>query len=259
MIIDINVQVGAYPFRALPHRTAAELAAHLEQNGITRALVSSLPAVFYRDTHRGNEEMYAETQARRDRLIPIATINPKYAGWERDLQQAVKEWGMKAVALYPEYHGYTLSDAHGRAVLTRVTELGVPVVLSQRLEDRRQRHAWDRAEDLNILHVLDAARAHPQLRFALTNWAGLDGTKLASAGLRGRCLIDFARLQVLLRRDVPKLIASLGVESVAFGSHAPFDYVGSSLVKLANLEHLPAADYQRIAARNAATFFGLVD
>ena len=110
---------------------------------------------------------------------------------------------------------------------------------------------------MTLASVLEAARAQPKLRFILTNWAGLDATKLAEAGLRGRCLIDFSRLNILLRRDVPKLIAALGVEAVAFGSHAPFDYVGSSLVKLANLEKLPTADYEKIAWRNAATFLGV--
>jgi predicted TIM-barrel fold metal-dependent hydrolase len=257
MIFDINAHLGAYPFRALSHRTAPELVAHLERNGIGRALVTSLPAVFYRDTHCGNEELHEETRPFADCLFPVATVNPKYAGWKRDLEQAVVEWKMKAVTLVPEHHGYALKDAHGQAALARIAELGVPVVLAQRFEDRRQRHAWDRAEDLTLASLLEAARAQPKLRFILTNWAGLDATKLAEAGLRGRCLIDFSRLNVLLRRDVPKLIAALGVESVAFGSHAPFDYVGSSLVKLANLEKLPPADHEKIAWRNAATFLGV--
>lgn len=82
-------------------------------------------------------------------------------------------------------------------------------------------------------------------------------TELLAAQLRGRCLIDFARLHVLMRNEVPNLIRSLGVESIAFGSHMPFDYVGPSLVKLANLATLPAGDYERITWRNAAEFFGL--
>ena len=91
----------------------------------------------------------------------------------------------------------------------------------------------------------------------LSNWIGIDGAKLADAGLGGRCLIDFARLHVVLQKDVTKLIETLGVDSVAFGSHMPFDYVGPSLVKLANLESLPAMDYEKLAWRNAVAFFKL--
>lgn len=257
MIIDINAHLGHYAFRALENRTAAAMVAQMDRNGISRAVVSSLPAVFYRDAQRGNDELLAEIQAHRDRLIPVATVNPKYADWEHDLTVAVEQWKWSAVTLVPEHHGYTLTDEHGRAALARIEALGVPVVLTQRFEDRRQRHAWDRAEDLNGFAMIEAAKAHPRLKFVLSNWAGFDGQRLVDAGLKGRCLIDFARMHVVLRKDVQKLIETMGVEAVAFGSHAPFDYVGPSLVKLANLEKLPPVDFEKIAWRNAAVFFGL--
>ncbi|MSU51403.1 MAG: metal-dependent hydrolase [Opitutus sp.] len=257
MIIDVNASLGHYPFRRLRFNTAEKMIGLMDRNGIDRAVVSSLHAVFYRDAHRGNEELFEETKAHGARLIPVATVNPKYAGWERDLAEAVGRWKMKIVTLVPEHHGYTLTDEHGRAALARIAELGLPVMLRQRFEDRRQRHVWDRAEDLAIAPLLDAARAHPKLKFLLVNWLGLDGQKLVAAGLKGRCLIDFARLQVIYRKEVPKLIETMGVESIAFGSHLPFDYVGPSLVKLANVEQLRPADHERIAWRNAAEFLGL--
>ena len=254
MILDASAHLGPYPFRSLGATAATQLLARMDRVGIDRAVVSSLPAIFYRDTHRGNAELHVETQSHRDRLVPIATINPLYAGWQSDLTESVERWGMKAVALAPDYHGYRLADA--TATLTRINELRVPVVLTQRLEDRRQRHAWDRAEDLTEGELLATARAFPSLRIYLRNWVALDGKKLADAGLRGRCLIDFARLSVVHTKDVPKLIDALGIEALAFGSHAPFDYAGPSLVKLENLMSLPADDRERIAWRNTATFFG---
>lgn len=257
MIIDVNAALGHYPFRQLRHHTAAKLIDLMDRNGLDRAVVSSLHAVFYRDAHRGNEELREETKAYGSRLIPVATVNPKYVGWARDLAEAVEQWKMKAVTLVPEHHGYALNDEHGRAALARIADYGVPVMLTQRFEDRRQRHAWDRAEDLTAAALLEAAKAHPKLKFLLVNWLGLDGSKLVAAGLKGRCLMDFARLQVVYRKEVPKLIATMGVEAIAFGSHMPFDYVGPSLVKLANLENLPAADREKIAWRNAAAFLGL--
>ena len=255
MLIDVNAHLGHYPFRRLRHRTAAELIALMDANGIDRAVVSSLHAVFYRDAHRGNEELYEETKRYGSRFIPVATVNPKYVGWRRDLDEAVERWGMKGVALVPEHHGYALDDELGRAALARIAELGLPVVLTQRFEDRRQRHHWDVAEDLEVKTLLKIAGEHPNLKFLLSNWIGLDGAALAKAGLKGRCLIDFARLHVMYLKDVPRLIETLGVEAIAFGSHMPFDYVGPSLVKLANLERLPAADLDKIAWRNAAEFF----
>ena len=257
MIIDVNACLGHYPFRRLAQTTAAQVIALMNRNGIDRAVVSSLHAVFYRDVHRANEELLEQTAAYAGRLIPIGTVNPKYVGWERDLAELVERRKLKAIALVPEHHGYALNDEHGRAALQRIAEYGVPVMLMQRYEDRRQRHAWDKAEDLSGAALLDAARAHPKLRFLLVNWLGLDGARLADAGLKGRCLIDFARLQVVYRKEVPRLIETLGVDAVAFGSHLPFDYVAPSLVKLSNVARLRAADHAAIAAGNATRFLGL--
>lgn len=257
MIIDVNAALGHYPFRSLHHRTAAGLLAVMDRSGIDRAVVSSLPALLYRDVQRGNEELMAEIRPHGARFVPVATVNPKYVGWEGDLAVAVEQWGMKIVTLAPEHHGYALGDAHGRAALARIAERGLPVMLTQRFEDRRQRHDWDRAEDLAAEALYTAAREHPRLKFLLVNWLGLDGRKLVEAGLRGRCLIDFARLQVVYRKEVPKLIEVLGVEAIAFGSHLPFDYVGSALVKLANVKLLRPADHERIAWQNAAEFLRL--
>jgi predicted TIM-barrel fold metal-dependent hydrolase len=257
MIIDVNAYLGHYPFRQLPRTDARSLVAHMDAHGIDIALVSSLHAVFYRDSHQGNCELFAEIQPFQPRLVPVATVNPKYVGWEADLAESVETGRAKGIALWPEHHGYQLADEHGQAALRRIADYGLPIVLTQRLEDRRQRHHWDVASDLTIDSVIAAATAHPTLRFLLSNWIGLDGTKLRAAGLRGRCLIDFARLHVLMNKEVPQLVETLGVESIAFGSHMPFDYLGPSLVKLANLAVVLPEDYERIAWRNAAEFFRL--
>jgi len=257
MIIDVNACLGHYPFRQLRFNTAEKLVGLMDRNGIDRAVVSSLHSVFYRDAHRGNEELLEAIKPHGSRFIPIATVNPKYVGWERDLAQSVEQWKVKAVTLVPEHHGYTLTDEHGRAALARIAQHGVPVMLMQRFEDLRQRHHWDRTEELPVRSLLEAARAHPSLKFLLVNWLGLDGARLVDAGMKGRCLIDFARTQMVYRKDALRLIDTLGVEAMAFGSHMPFDYVGPSLVKLANVQQLRPKDYEAIAWRNAARFLGL--
>lgn len=265
MIIDINASIGHYAFRHLRFNTAEKLVGVMDRHGITRAVVTSSPALFYRDAHRGNEELFEETRNYRDRFINVATVNPTYAGWQSDLAEAIERWQMKAVTLVPEYHGYKLTDERGRAALARISDYGVPLLLRQRIEDGRQRHSWDRAEDLTLASVLEVATAYPKLRFILANWTGVDGDKLAGAGLKGRCLIDFARMGVVYstvsgwraQQEIPKLIAQLGVECIAFGSHVPFAYISPSLVKLANLQMMSAAAYEQIAWRNAATFLRL--
>ncbi len=191
----------------------------------------------------------------RGRLIPVATVNPTYAGWERDLTETVGRWKLKAVTLVPERHGYSLTDNRGRAALARIAEHGVPVVLIQQWEERQQRHAWDRTEDPTMNARLAAAKAHPGLRFALNNWAALGGHQRREAGLKGRgdrlCADAEGAAQ-----EVSGPSEALGVEAVAFGLHAPFDDAVPALVQLANLERLRAADFERTAWRDALAFSG---
>ena len=257
MIVDVNTFLGHYPFRRVRYTTAAEMIAHMDANGIDAALVSSLHAVFYRDAHRGNEELLEAVGQFPSRLFPVGTVNPTYAGWERDLTWLVEKGAVRAIALMPDHHGYRLTDERGAAALKEITESKLPVVLTQRLEDRRQRHHWDVAEDLKMEELLEVAKAHATLKFVLVNWLGLAGDKLLSAGMKGRCLVDFARQAVVGTKEVPKLIEALGVESIAFGSHMPFDYSAAALVKLSNVAALMPDAYERIAWKNANGFLGL--
>jgi len=253
MIIDVNAHLGHYPFRQLRHNTPQGLLALMDRHGINKAVVSSLNAVFYRDAHRGNEELADWVAQAPDRLIPLATINPVYPGWERDLQQALTDWKMKGVRLIPQYHGYSLNDQNGQAVLAAAAQYQVPIALHQRLEDRRQRHHFDLAADLSLEEVIAAVRPHPSLRVMLLNWLGIDGAALAEAGLKGRVLIDLTRIPALLQKQLPALIETLGIEAIAFGTHIPFNYPAPSLLKL-SLLNLSVAEKECLAWRNAAAF-----
>ena len=257
MIVDVNTFLGHYPFRRVRYTTASEMIAHMNANGIDAGLVSSLHAVFYRDAQRGNEELLEAIGQFPNRLFPVGTVNPTYAGWERDLTWLVEKGRVRAISLMPEHHGYRLTDERGAAVLKEIAESKLPVVLTQRLEDRRQRHHWDVAEDLKADELIEVAKTHARLKFVLVNWLGLSGDKMLAAGLRGRCLIDFARQAVVGTKEVPKLIEALGVESIAFGSHMPFDYPAAALVKLSNVATLMPDAYERIAWKNANEFLGL--
>ena len=256
MIIDLHAHLGHYPFRRLRHNTAPGLLDLMNRNGIDKAIVSSLSSVFYRNVHEGNRELRTSIQIAADRLIPLATVNPTYAGWEHDLDEAVLDWGWKGVYLVPGHHRYRLTDDIGQAVLKRIAERNVPVVLPQRLEDRRQQHWMDTAEDLQFDYVAAALNGVPNLKAALLNWR-LTGDSVDQAGLAHRVLIDITRLSVTLRKDLPKLIETLGVGAIAFGTHIPMAYPGPALLKLQIRGFLSPADRERVAWRNTAEFFGL--
>lgn len=59
---------------------------------------------------RAGEDLADEVRSHRDRLIPLAVINPFYAGWRDDLRICHEEFGMKGLHLYPKWHNYSLTD-----------------------------------------------------------------------------------------------------------------------------------------------------
>jgi len=106
----VNTYVGHWPFRQLRHNTAQALVRRLDRSGIDRAVVASLHGVFYRNVHPANEELAAQVRPYRDRWLPFATLNPTYPGWQEDLRRCAEDLDLCGIRLYPQYHGYQLSD-----------------------------------------------------------------------------------------------------------------------------------------------------
>ncbi|MCK5804300.1 MAG: amidohydrolase family protein [Lentisphaeria bacterium] len=258
MIIDLNAHLGHYAFRRLRHNTAPALLELMDRSGIDKAVVSSVPSLFYRDAHAGNEELRDAVMESHGRLIPIATINPTYAEWERDLDEAVTNWRFRAVRLLPQYHAYSLADDCGQAVMRAATERGVPVAVHQRIEDRRMRHHLDTVDDLDLGQVVRAAKSVPDVRLLFLNCLRIPVEAIKEAGLEGRVLIDFTRMAAVLTKSIPALLESLGAGALGFGSHIPFNYPAPALIKL-EIVDVSEEDRERITWRNAAAFLSIDD
>ena len=89
MLIDINANIGHWPFRQTVNNTCETLLDRMDQYGTDISVVSNLNGIFYKDTQASNEELYKEINADQrfhDRFLPFAIINPIYGGWKRDLE-----------------------------------------------------------------------------------------------------------------------------------------------------------------------------
>lgn len=138
-VVDVNAYLGHWPFRELDASVDGVLET-MDETGIDTAVVSSLECVCYRDVHPGNRTLAAAIEGHEDRFVPFATVNPRYAAWEEDLEESVGELGMKGVKLLPNYHDYDLDDSAAVELGRRCADLDVPVLLVATLEDQRGRH-----------------------------------------------------------------------------------------------------------------------
>ena len=258
MLIDTNAYLGPYAFRQLRHNTPAELLKLMDRKGIDRAVVSSAIAVTYRNAQSGNEEVAAAVKPHRDRLIPLAVINPFYAGWRDDLKICHAEFGMKGLRLYPRWHNYNLADQSCLEMIRAAAELKMVVSIPIRVEDSRQRSWLVDVPDVSLAELATLVKACPDARFLFVNGAGFAGSPLGkkSSDLPANYAIEISRLSAVMGDEIGQLLATLGADRVVFGTGMPFNYPDPSLVKL---EVLTASeeDKEKIRWKNAAKLLGL--
>ncbi|HEX6317045.1 MAG TPA: hypothetical protein VFZ73_19365 [Gemmatimonadaceae bacterium] len=161
--VDVSALIGSYPFRELPHPDPATLAGVLDREGIERAWVGHLPSAFHRDPRKGNEALYRDLAPHRLRLDPVPTIRPDWPGWERELDRAQRE-GAAAIRAYPAHWGYGVEHPALVDLARACARAQLPLLLTVRFEDARQRHAIDVAGDLPAATVRNLARARTQVR-----------------------------------------------------------------------------------------------
>lgn len=236
--VDVSALIGAYPFRELPHPDPGTLIGVLDREEIARAWVGHLPSAFHRDPRKGNESLYRDLAAHRLRLDPVPVVRADWPGWERELARAVDE-GAVAIRAYPSHWG--LVPEHPALVdLARAcARAGLPMVLTVRFEDSRQRHAIDVAGDLPAATVRALARAGTQARIVLTA-AGRSMIEEIHWGLtpfeRDLVWYDTSWIWGPPEDDFAHLLRTLGPARLVFGTGWPFRL---AQVSRANLALLP--------------------
>jgi predicted TIM-barrel fold metal-dependent hydrolase len=228
MIIDLNAYVGQWPFRRLPARSPAEVLDLMDQAGVDVAAVSSLNSALYADPQEGNLELWEGVKDYGGRFVPLAVLNPRYPGWDYDLEECVG-LGFKGIRLYPQYHNYTLADEECMRLATKAMELNLSVSIPVRLTDGRGRHWMDSARDVPNQEVEQLAARLPNLRIIL-----LESRDVASTALvkYGNISFETSRMSSLIGGEIKDLIRSAGASRLVFGSGMPLKYITPSLLKI---------------------------
>ncbi len=250
MIFDANVYIGTWPFRRLRHAGASNVRQLMARTGITRALAIPLQAVFYKDCLDGVQEMVDDIGVAGD-LLPLAMVNPRFPGWERDLRTMVEEWGCVACGLIPTYHGYRVYDPCAAALCQRLQELRLPALVFVRLQDERSHHWRMQVPPLAVDDLLYLLKTFPDLSLAICN-ANLpvEGVALAPAlADRAATLLTTAYKSLKL----PQMVERLGVQHLAFASGMPLHYPESALFQVRDAG-LSDAERRAILWDNAAAF-----
>lgn len=242
-LYDINTSVGHWPFRKLSIESISALKKQLESKGIEGAAVVNTNGIFYKNCHDANIELASWIGKKNDFFAGIATVNPVYAQWEKDLRQCVKEFGFRALRLLPVYHGYELRAKEVDSIVDLAVDLDIPVLIPQRIVDMRQRHWLDVEKIVGFDDVCALASRHPAAKIIHTECqisaAAFDDKKSCK-----NLYIEISRLRSCYGQQISKIASVIGCDKLFFGSGAPFKEISPSILKL---EHADLEKKQRDA------------
>jgi predicted TIM-barrel fold metal-dependent hydrolase len=249
--VDVAAGIGGYPYRHLKDTSAAWLLRHMDRLDIGRAWVSYLPALLDREPAATTAELLHALKGHRDRLLPIPTLHPGLPGWERDVKEAV---GLEAPALrvHPTYQGLDPAGPEMRALAAAAGAAGVPLLMQVRMEDPRQRHPLDHADELAPAGVRALIRSDPMLKLVLSH-AERTFIEEVHWGLTPdesrRIVWDIAWVWGPPEDHLALLIETMGIERFVLGTGMPLRIPDTPFARL-DLLNVPKEDRGKILSGN---------
>lgn len=233
-LIDTNVSLSHWAVRHTWAETPALLATKLRRHGVTSAWVGTFEGALHSDLAGVNTRL-ARACAREGSGMfhAFGTVNPALPDWEEDMRRCHEEHGMSGVRLFPNYHGYGLDDSRFRQLLEIGASRKLLIQIAFLIEDDRSQNPVLTAPTVNPAPLADLLPAIPNARVMLLN------ANSRIFGVGNPLLQRLSAAGVLF--DVSSLEGVAGIEGVlrrlpeirlCFGSHAPYFYFESALLKL---------------------------
>jgi predicted TIM-barrel fold metal-dependent hydrolase len=255
-ILDVNCFHGYWPFRRMAYRTTHDLRRLMTRTGTHNVLVTPLAGIFYKDCLSAVREMLDELQGAAYRnMWPVAVINPVFPGWREDLETMVDEWGCVALRLFPNYHGYRLSDSLAAEMLEAAQERRLPLIISVRVEDERLQHRLARVRPVAPGDIMWVLRSFPNIRLILCE------PKPAEVDELRRSILTHLHASVVTPSRVPQfyleeLVRQLGSQRIMYGTGMPLA-CPEGVLRLVQDAHLDEAARDAILCGNAVRVFGV--
>jgi predicted TIM-barrel fold metal-dependent hydrolase len=249
--IDVNVFLGAYPFRKVPGTTPQAVLAAMDRVGIARAWVTHLPSLFWKDPAEGNDWLY-QVCIDQDRFTPVPSLHPELANWREVLDQAQMHRAA-AIRCDPQFLGINPAGKPMLDVVTAAGDAGIPLMMAVRLEDARQRHPADAAGDLAPSAVRAMIRHHPGVRLVVTHAdrGFIEEVHFGSSPQEaGRIWWDICWIWGPPEDHLQTLVHTVGAERFLFGTGMPLRLPENAPAKL-DLSELSASERTAIERGNA--------
>ncbi len=261
MLIDINANIGHWPFNQTNCNTCETLLERMDNYGIDVSVVSNMNGIFYKDTQASNEELFKEiTSNRRFRncFIPFAIINPIYAGWKNDLDICTTRIGVKGIRLYPRYHDYELTDPSCIELVKMARDRDLTVAFTLRMVDSRSRSWMDIDKEWNLADIVPIIKEVPDVKYLILNIAnGIQVNDEDTELFKNSDIVfDTSGRNIY---NLSEMINKFGNDKFVFGTHSPIlDYV-TGLLRIESLRPSEAdeATKELLRSGNAKRILGI--
>jgi len=212
-MIDTNVYLSRWPFRRLPGDETPSLVHKLKSVGVTEAWAGSFDALLHRDVGAVNLRLTEECRRFGDGLLrPVGTVNPALPDWQEDLRRCHERYGMRAIRLHPNYHGYRLDEPVVSELLTAAASRGCLVQIAVQMEDPRTQHVLIQVPPVSLQVLQAVMKAIPRLRVQVLHQSR--PTRIE------RVSYDFSAVEGVL--GLANLLKSGAADWLCFGSYYPF-------------------------------------
>jgi predicted TIM-barrel fold metal-dependent hydrolase len=257
-IIDTNVNLFNWPFRALKYRDTKSLVKKLKKHRVIEAWAGSFEALLSKDMSGVNARLAAECREHGpDFLIPFGSVNLAWPDWEEDVRRCDEVHKMPGIRIYPGYQPFDLDHPGMQGLVKMTSERGLILQVVFGMEDPRVHHPIINVGPVTFRPLLNAVHRTPNAKIELLHFSGsIQADGLAQFMAETGTFMDISRLEG--NGAVGRIIGSIAglpsvrvpVDRIVFGSHAPYFPVETAILKLIE-SPLGAQQLQAIMQGNA--------
>jgi len=230
-IVDANTTTGLHPTHKLDI-SVERLVRDMDEHRIAASLTLSTIGIFH--NYAAGNAVTLQAAKANNRLVPMATVNPKdYFGSAADIQ-AIRKQGFRVFKFFPAEQGWTIDSAAFGEVLKQLATLKVPVMINTA-------HAGEPSSAGRIASSYPAPVVLCSVSLATLSEA------VAVMGELPNVMIETDELHV---PGALEMVASrIGADRIIFGSGAPHRSIAASLQYVLSSE-LSDEDKQRVLGGN---------
>jgi predicted TIM-barrel fold metal-dependent hydrolase len=257
-VIDTNVNLFDWPFRALKYRNTKALVAKLKKHHVIEAWAGSFEALLSKDMNGVNARLAAECREHgRGFLIPFGSVNLAWPDWQEDLRRSHEDHKMPGLRIYPGYQPFDLDHPDMETLVKMVSERRLILQIVFGMEDPRVYHPIINVGPVTFAPLLNAIQGTPNAKVQLLHFSGsVQSNDLSQFMAKPNTSMDISRLEG--NGAVSRMIGTVTglpsprvpLDRIVFGSHAPYFPLETALLKLIE-SPLDAPQLQAIMQGNA--------